>query len=202
MIAGRSLHLEGFGIARNFEAHLNGVSNVSKTSVGVGGGIVLQAVPKVLDLQFSGMSGKGIGRYGSAQLSDVAFAADGSIHPVKEFMLLGGATLHATKMLDLYLFAGREQEYREELGGAYGVGLLTANNAGCFTEGGTCNGNTRRIQQLTGGFWQKIYQGNYGRAQVGVQYSYTERQLFVDSNGNEPTTHQNMGLVSFRYYPF
>ena len=202
MIAGRSLHLEGFGIARSFEAHLNGVSNVSKTSVGVGGGITLQALPKVLDLQFSGMSGKGIGRYGSAQLSDVAFAADGSIHPVKEFMLLGGATLHATKMLDLYLFAGREQEYREELGGAYGVGLLTANNAGCFTEGGTCSGNTRRIQQLTGGFWQKIYQGNYGRAQVGVQYSYTERQLFVDSNGNEPTTHQNMGLVSFRYYPF
>ena len=25
---------------------------------------------------------------------------------------------------------------------------------------------------------------------------------FVDANGNMPTAHQNVGIISFRYYPF
>lgn len=201
-IAGHKLHIEGFGISRNFTAHVDGAQNVSKGGYGFGGGITLQAVPALLDLQFSGIGGKGIGRYGSTQLPDVAFAADGTIHPVRELMLLGGATLHPTKMLDVYVYAGKEQEFAESLGGNYGIGLLTANNAGCEIQGGTCNGNTRRIEQLTGGFWQKIYSGSFGRAQVGLQYAYTERELFVDANGNMPTAHQNVGIISFRYYPF
>ena len=201
-VAGRTLHLEAFGLIDSFLAHYNGAGNTSKGGYGFGGSIVLQAVPQVLDLQFSGTGGKGIGRYGSAQLPEIAFAADGTIHPIREVMLLGGATLHPTKMLDVFLFAGREQEFGEVLGGSYGIGLASANNSGCFTEGGVCNANTRRIQQLTGGFWQKIYSGSFGRAQVGMQWEYTERQLFADGNGNMPTAKQNVGLFSIRYYPF
>jgi hypothetical protein len=200
-IAGRSLHLEGFALSRTFTAHINGGGNVNKAGYGFGGGVVFQALPKILDVQFSGIGGKGIGRYGSAQLPDVTFAADGTIHPVREFMLLGGATLHATKMLDIYAFGGEEQEFKADQGGGYGIGLITANNAGCYIEGGTCAGNTRRIRQLTGGFWQKIYSGSFGRAQVGMQYSYTERQLFNGAGGT-PQANQSIGLVSFRYYPF
>ncbi|NIJ33316.1 hypothetical protein [Sphingomonas oligoaromativorans] len=201
-IAGNAVHVEGFGLVRSFDAHLNGAGNNSATGYGYGGSIVAQIVPGVLDAQFSGIGGKGIGRYGSAGLPDVTFSADGRIHPLNEFMLLGGATLHATRMLDLYAFAGEEQEDRKILsGGTYGVGLPTANNSGCFIEGGACAGNTRRIRQLTAGFWEKLYQGSYGRAQVGIQYSYTQRQLFAGVGGM-PQVSQNMGFLSFRYYPF
>lgn len=201
-IAGHSLHLEGYGVLSSFVAHLNGVGNTSHAGYGFGGGMVVQVVPKVFDLEASGMAGKGIGRYGAAQLPEVAFASDGSIHPIREVMYLAGATLHPTPMLDVYLFAGREQEFAQTLGGAYGIGLATANNSGCLTEGGACNGNTRRIEQLTGGLWQKIYSGTFGRAQVGFQWEYTERQLFADGQGNAPSAHQNVGMISFRYYPF
>jgi hypothetical protein len=200
-IAGRSLHLEGFALSRTFTAHINGGGNINKAGYGFGGGIVLQAIPHYLDLQFSGMGGKGIGRYGTSGLPDVAFASDGSIHPIKEFMLLAGATAHPNKMLDVYVFAGKEQESRQDLGGGYGIGLTSANNSGCFVEGGTCAGASHRIQQLTAGFWQKIYSGNFGRAQVGMQYSYTQRELF-EGVGGAPQTGESMGFFSIRYYPF
>jgi hypothetical protein len=200
MLGNRSIHLETFAVSRTFTAHRNGAGNVNKGGYGFGGGVILQAVPMLLDLQFSGMIGKGIGRYGSAQLPAVTFAADGSIHPIKEFMLLGGATLHPTKMFDLYVFAGEEQESSQPLG-TMGIGLLTADNSGCFIEGGVCAANTRRVAQITGGFWEKIYNGSFGRAQVGAQFSHTERKLF-EGIGGAPMAKQDMGFLSFRYYPF
>ncbi|HZV09005.1 MAG TPA: hypothetical protein VFF94_04585, partial [Novosphingobium sp.] len=201
-VAGRSLHVEGFALSRTFTAHLNGGYNINRAGYGFGGGAVFQAVPGKLDLQFSGIVGKGIGRYGSAQLGDVTFDANGMIHPVGEFMLLGGATFHATKRLDLYLFAGKEQETGYSFASGYGNASSTANNAGCFIEGGTCSGNTRRVQQLTTGFWNKLYSGSFGHAQVGLQYAYTQRQLFADANGIMPQVGENIGFLSFRYYPF
>ena len=109
------MHVEGFGLVRSFNAHLNGAGNNSATGYGYGGSIVAQIIPGLLDAEFSGIGGKGIGRYGSAGLPDVTFSADGQIHPLNEFMLLGGATLHATKMLDIYAYAGEEQENRKIL---------------------------------------------------------------------------------------
>jgi hypothetical protein len=201
-IAGHGVHLEGFGIARSFDSHFNGDGNGSAHSFGYGGSAIVQVVPTVLEAQVSAFTGKGIGRYGSAGLPDVTFSGDGRIHPIQETMLFGGMTLHASKALDLYGFAGQEQENRDVLsGGLYGIGLPSANNSGCFVEGGICAGNTRRIRQFTGGFWDKFYQGSYGRAQIGIQYSHTERQLF-DGIGGMPEVSQNMGFVSFRYYPF
>lgn len=200
-LGGHSLHIEGLGLERSFKAHLNGAGNVDAHGYGVGGGAILQVVPGLLDVQFSGLTGKGIGRYGSTQLPDVTFDANGDIHPVHEYMMLAGATVHATRKLDLYGFAGEEQQ-RRAVYGTFGVGLPTANNSGCFIEGGTCAGNSRRIRQLTFGFWDKIYAGSFGRAQVGIQYSYTQRQLFPGLDDDEPQAHQNMGFLSFRYYPF
>ncbi len=207
-VGGHDLHVEGFGIYRTFTEHFNGSavvagSNDDAHAFGYGGSINLQVVPKLLDVQFSGIGGRGIGRYGSAGLPDVTFDKEGNIHPLDEFMLLGGATLHATPMLDLYVFAGEEQEYQKLLdGGTAGLGLSTANNMDCLVEGGAnCAGNTRRIRQVTGGFWQKIYSGSFGRAQVGLQYSYTQRQLF-SGIGGAPQAHTSMGFLSFRYYPF
>ena len=211
MVVDHEVHVEGFGIYRTFSDHLDGTDqNRSAHSFGYGGSIFVNVIPKKLDLQFSGIGGRGIGRYGSAGLPDVTFDRAGREHPIDEFMLLAGGTLHASKALDIYGFAGEEQEYRRVYdGGATGYGLTNANDAGCFVEtattatAGACGGNTRRIRQLTAGFWDKFYQGSFGRAQVGIQYSYTQRQLF-EGLGVEgrPQTHNNMGFVSFRYYPF
>jgi hypothetical protein len=207
-LAGHTIHVEGFGIYRTFSTHLDGTkANNDVHSWGYGASINANIVPKILDVQFSAFGGHGIGRYGSAGLPDVTSDNAGNLHPLKEYMLLAGATLHASKALDIYGFAGREQEYRHINTDGTGLGLLTANNSGCFVETatnattGTCAGNTRRIQQVTAGFWDKFYQGSFGRAQVGIQWSYTERQLFAGVGG-EPQTHNNMGFVSFRYYPF
>ena len=207
-LAGHAIHIEGFGIYRTFSTHLDGTpTNKDVHSWGYGASINANIIPKLLDVQFSAFGGHGIGRYGSAGLPDVTSDNAGNLHPVKEYMLLAGATLHATKALDLYAFAGREQEYRHINADGTGLGLPTANNSGCFIETATntttstCAGNTRRIQQLTAGFWDKFYQGPFGRAQVGIQYSYTQRQLF-DGVGGMPQTHNNMGFISFRYYPF
>ncbi len=208
-IAGHSIHLEGFGIYRTFSTHIDGTpTNRDAHGFGYGGSINVNVVPKVLDVQFSGMGGRGIGRYGSAGLPDVTSDAEGNLHGVDEVMLLTGATLHASRKLDLYFFAGEEVEGQMLYdGGTTGLGLSTANNSGCLIEtsttatSGTCAGNTRAVRQLTGGFWHKFYQGPMGRAQVGIQYSYTERELFAGVGG-APTAHNNMGFLSFRYYPF
>lgn len=204
-IGGHLVHVEAFGIYKSFYERINGV-NDDESGGGVGGSINLQVVPKVLDVQFSGMTGKGIGRYGSGQLPDTTFDPGGTSRPIKEYMLLAGATVHATKLLDIYGFAGEEIEdsrsYTTASGLAYGYGNPLYTNAGCLTEGSSvCNGNTHSLKQATVGVWQKLFVGPFGRAQVGAQYSYTERQAFAGVGG-APRAKENIGFVSFRYYPF
>ena len=209
VVGGHKLHAEGFGIYRTFSERFDGTTvvegdNHSAHGTGYGGSVNLEVVPKLLDAQFSYIGGRGIGRYGSAGLADTTFDKEGNIHPIKEHMMLAGATLHATKALDLYGFAGEEVERRQLFdAGTAGYGVATLLNTNCLQEGGaTCAGNVRRIRQVTGGFWDKFYQGSFGRAQIGIQYSYTQRQLFEDVNGLAPQAHNNMAFVSFRYYPF
>jgi hypothetical protein len=161
----------------------------------------------VLDLQISGLIGNGVGRYGTSQLPDATIDPSGRLRLLHEDMILGGATWHATPDLDVYLFAGREEAKAKPLTGpsglAFGYGNPAYVNAGCFVEGSpfVCNGNTREIDQITGGFWHKPYQGAFGRIQWGAQYSYTERKAF-EGVGGAPTTLDHMVFTSFRYYPF
>ncbi|UAK25175.1 hypothetical protein [Sphingomonas nostoxanthinifaciens] len=205
MIAGHAVHVEGFGIVRTFNERLitgatSGANN-SATTFGYGGSATLNIVPKILDVQISGFGGKGIGRYGSAGLPDVAFSSDGRIHPIDEFMLLAGATVHASKQLDVYGYAGEEQEMLTKYSPNFGS--IATSNAGCFVEGGACGQNTRRIRQVTVGFWDKFYQGSFGRAQVGIQYSYNQRELFPGAGySGYPQISNSTGFLSFRYYPF
>ena len=101
--------------------------------------------------------------------------------------------------------------------GIGGYGSPYANNTGCALEvapsatgtpggGGTCAGDTRYITEATFGFWNKIYQGEKGRLQWGLQYSYFSRWAWSGSNGVTSTTSftphavDNMIWTSFRYY--
>lgn len=205
-VAGVPLHLEVFGLFRDFYWRRAG-SNQDVQGGGVGGGAVVSVIPKVLDLQVSGLAGSGIGRYGSVQLPDVTFDSQGRIRPIQASFILTGAVWHATPDLDLYLYAGREQAKAKvafgSTGLAFGYGNPAYVNLGCFIESSplTCNGNTEEIRQITGGFWHKPYQGAFGHLQWGVQYSYTERQAF-EGVGGAPSGNDHMVFTSFRYYPF
>ena len=101
--------------------------------------------------------------------------------------------------------------------GIGGYGSPYANNTGCALEvapsatgtpggGGTCAGDTRYITEATFGFWNKIYQGEKGRIQWGLQYSYLSRWAWSGSNGISSATSftphaaNNMIWTSFRYY--
>ncbi len=202
---GHAFHVEGFGIYREMNYRLN-AGNHSASAAGFGGSVNLTVVPKLVDFQLSGLVGRGIGRYGTSQLPDATFDDQGNIKPIHEKMLLAGATVHATKLLDLYGFAGEEiddaRAFTSPTGVAYGYGNPNYLNTGCYTEGSAiCVGNTHSIKQITGGFWQKVYQGPFGRAQMGIQYSYTERTSFAGA-GVTALSKQNMGFLAFRYYPF
>ncbi|MGB7516220.1 MAG: hypothetical protein WBW90_18905, partial [Candidatus Acidiferrum sp.] len=103
------------------------------------------------------------------------------------------------------------------LDGIGGYGSPYSNNTGCSTEtppsatgtpgsGGTCAGDTRYIMEGTLGFWHKVYQGERGRMQWGIQYSYIYRNAWSGSDGLTGTTSiaphavNNMVFTSFRYY--
>lgn len=216
LFGSRPLHMEVYGLYRDYYDRVNvaavnalglpaGINNQDSSSGGVGGGVTWTAVPKLLDIEASALTGRGIGRYGSGQLPDAIVGPDGKIKPLTESMFLAGATLHATSALDVYFFAGEEHVDRQSylVGGkgfGYGSGLATL--AACATEGGTCTPDTQLITQLTGGLWDKVYQGSYGQVRVGLQYSYTELTAFTGATGGQPKTNDSMVFTSFRYYPF
>ncbi|HEX4709830.1 hypothetical protein [Phenylobacterium sp.] len=214
----RPLHVEAFGIYRDFYDQITvtaantqgltpGVHEADVSGGGYGGSVTYTAIPKILDLQASVMTGKGIGRYGSSQLADATLRTDGKVAPISETMYLVGGTLHATPALDLYLFAGQEREDSQisALGTAnYGFGNL--NNtiftaAGCTTVGGSCSATVRQVSQVTAGLWDKAYTGSFGQIRLGLQYSHTQLEGF-SGGGYTPKTSDDMIFTSFRYYPF
>ncbi len=213
-VAGHQFHAEVFGIYRDFYARINqgaGLFNTDVAGGGVGAGMTFQVIPKVFDIQGSGIIGRGIGRYGASQLPDVTIGLNGALHPITEDAFLAGGTFHYGKALDIYVFGGEEREHRTSytVGTAYnGLGNPAYDNTGCETEGGACSGNTRYVDQITGGFWDRPYVGKFGRIQFGMQYSYTERHAFAGygtagAAGNPaPIARENIILTSIRYYPF
>jgi hypothetical protein len=212
-IADRNFHLEAYYLYRSFYERLN-LHNQNSNGGGFGGGFTMQVVPQLLDFQVSALAGKGIGRYGSAQLTDATLDPAGNIHPIHEVEALAGLTLHLINKLDYYVFYGEEKESAEPFnlqvnGGGivpYGYGNTLYQNGGCFSEVPTvpaipCVGNTRLIRQATTGFWFKAYTGSFGRLQYGLQYSYSQRRSFAGLGGTA-IGNQNIVLASLRYYPF
>jgi hypothetical protein len=211
-VVDRRLHLEAYYLYRSFYERLN-FGNQNSSGGGVGGGLTLQVAPQLLDFQISALAGKGIGRYGSAQLTDVTFDPAGNIHPIHEIEALAGLTLHITPKFDYYVFFGEEKVSAEAFNlpsatglTPYGYGNPLYQNGGCFSEIATvpataCVGNTRLIRQGTTGFWFKPYMGTFGAFQYGLQYSYSQRKSF-EGLGGAPTASQNIVMASMRYYPF
>lgn len=220
IVEGRHVHLEAFGMYRNFYDQVsfapiaNGnYNNVSTSGGGVGGGGIIEALPKFLDLQANIFWGRGIGSYGAGQLSDVTFNQNGSEAAIPELIFNVGAMLHATPWLDIYASYGSEREqarYFFSGGTFFGYGVPNANNTGCFTNNApaaTCAGATRDLWEISSGFWDKFYQGPLGELRAGVQYSYVKKELFPGTGGGVAaplgaSTDDHIVMASLRYYPF
>jgi hypothetical protein len=228
-IADRTIHMEFFGIYRDFHdrvafpfgtfGSIN--NNVEVGGGGIGGSILVPIVPTVLEAYFSGITGRGIGRYGASQLPDVTFNTTGGLVPIQETMLLTGAIWHAIPGLNFYGYAGEEYESPNfgftRLGANpfVGFGNPFFNNSGCNIENSTvCSNNVKLVRQVAVGFWDDIYKGPFGRLAGGLNYTFTQKYGFngigvagngiagIPGTGGAPKRDENTFFTSLRYYPF
>jgi hypothetical protein len=211
-------HYEAFATERFFRSRnitVGAQTNVKTNATGFGGSMILPVVPKLVDFQASVIAGRGVGRYGSAQLPDATVnPGTFSVEPLRGFSALAGLIVRPAPMWTFFGYVGEEQvskkEYNLTVAGKttpYGYGNSLFDNSGCETEGaGICTANTSRIVSGTLGGWWKFYQGWLGNGQVGITDTWIKREIFggvvgVGADPN-PSTNINITMVSFRYYPF
>lgn len=200
-------HYELYGLGRAFRDRA-GQDNHTTYGGGVGAGMILP-LGSQLDFQLSGLVGQGIGRYGSAQLPDVAVKPNGELATVSAYQALLGLVYRPTDAWTVYGYAGIEhadsEHYTAVVNGTtlgYGYGSPLYNNGGCLIEGSAvCAANTSQVEQAALGAWWKYYEGTLGNLQFGLQGSYTKRQTF-NAIGGDPDTDMTVAMVSFRYYPY
>jgi len=205
-------HFEVFATERFFRDRITkGLQLNEKTNAtGFGGSLILPLVPKMLDFQASVLAGRGVGRYGSAQLPDATVNAGNlSVDPLRGFRALAGLILRPAPTWTFFGYFGEEQVDKDESFRlsdgkifGYGYGNALFDNSGCEIEGGAaCAANTSRIVSGTLGDWWKFYQGWLGNGQLGLTDSWLRREIY-SGIGGDPSTNINITLVSFRYYPF
>lgn len=229
-------HYEIFGIATQFRDRIfpNAGATTpsavdafnSSTWTGGGGGNARWSVlQKHLDLGIHALAGRGLGRYGTAGLSDVTISSNGHVAPINSYQGLLTVEYHSPKW-DWYGNGGIEYDGRTAFlsskGAPVGYGSPLFNNTGCafetlpspgltagFNPGGlaNCNADTKDIWEGTLGFWYKPYNGPKGRLQFGLQYSYLTKVAWTGYGtklpappGANPSAIDNMLFTSFRYY--
>ena len=141
--------------------------------------------------------------------------------------------MHPWAGLDIYAYAGMEKAQPNywsivstgSVSNLTGFGVPSAVNTGCnittaasFT-GGTsnCAAINQQLEDVTVGFWQDFYKGNYGRLAGGVEWEFIRRTSFPGVGGTLATavapganhgsigtvsTSDNVFMTSLRYYPF
>ncbi|MGP0090558.1 MAG: hypothetical protein ACLPKB_11465 [Xanthobacteraceae bacterium] len=230
-------HYEVVGIERWFNDRVWGTpngaapvagapgTNDTTMGYGIGGSVLLPVFPKFVDFQASVLTGKGLGRYGSAQLPENVIAADGSLSPLQTTQFLLGLVAHATPDIDVYAYYGQEQVnsnyWTTAAGSQGGYGNPAFANGGCLLEvpansvgfntpaaGQSCQAQIQKSQEFTIGFWKNLYKGPVGRVAFGAQYEYIRDTAFAGSPTAGATPNQglnpnnNIVYVSLRYYPF
>ena len=201
-------HFEVYDLVRVFQSGLkinNQVNNMTTTTNAIGAGAILPVIPNQLKLSFSGLYGKGIGRYGSAQLPDVTLDEQGRSNPLTSSQLLASVTYDPTSDWNIYANYGQEQVLSkswDSANGHFGYGNASYNETGAnvlASAGGLNQGNVKRVSQETAGAWYKFYQGKMGKMQAGLQYSHVENKYFA-AVGGAPTATDNVFFTSLRYY--
>ena len=220
-------HYEVFGLQRFFTDHtltcvpgpcVAGSTAMTGDTVthttfgaGIGGSVLLPLISHYTEFTGNVMYGRGVSRYASGQHADVTIAADGSLTPLPALTAMVSLIAHPWEALDIYAYAGVEQispSFFNVGTTLFGIGNPGFSNVGCTivtpasfagVTPADCFAPTRRITELTIGFWHDLYTGNLGRVRVGAQYEYLRRELFAGIGG-APTTDNNIILTSIRYY--
>jgi len=140
-------HYEIFGLITDFRDRIYPLGTATKPSATgafnnseLGGGIganIRGTIAKHFDVGLHFLGGNGIGRYGTAGLSDVIARPDGVLVPLRNYQTLGTLEWHSTR-LDVYANVGGEYESRDSFvnssGKGVGYGSPLFNNSGCGTE--------------------------------------------------------------------
>jgi hypothetical protein len=204
-------HYEAYGLGRGFRDRSPGTAagtNNTAWAGSIGAGMVLPLAPN-LEFQLSGLAGSGNGRYGSAQLPDATIRPDGTVAAIREWQALAGVVYKPVPELTLYVYAGEEKASRHAYTNAAGTSAIgygsdLYNNSGCYSltgSAGTCIANTQSVENVSIGEWWKVYTGEIGNFQIGLQYNWLERKAF-GGVGGDPIANISMGFVSFRWYPY
>ncbi len=197
-------HYELFGMTRFFRDVVNRTGH-NNYAMGVGGGAsaYIPLFSKKLDLAANFVGGKGIGRYISAQLPDVAFTPTGGIKPLTQMGAMVGLIGRPDPTWDLYLYAGAQKIIRQNDADGSGYGNFDTDNSGCYAlSSGNCDAQTETIWQITPGLWKTVYKGDYGNMKLGAQYSLTRKDAFSGTDNQAPHAFENIVMMSFRYAPF
>lgn len=206
-----------------------GAFNASKDGGGLGANARWNFYNKHIVFGLHGFGGSGVGRYGAAQLSDLAINGNGTLHLIRGYQGLGTLEWRGKK-LDFYLYTGAEYASRtasfdplaaKGAGAQVGYGAPTFSNSTCYTEtvptttgtagfnpgslGSSCTADTRAVIEGTAGFWYRFYNGPRGRFQFGTQYSYVTRQTWSGLSstpgvGTAPEGLDGTVFTSLRYY--
>jgi hypothetical protein len=140
-------HYEIFGLITDFRDRIYPLGTATKPSATgafnnseLGGGIganIRGTIAKHFDVGVHFLGGNGIGRYGTAGLSDVIARPDGVLVPLRNYQTLGTLEWHSPR-LDVYANVGGEYESRDSFvnsaGKGVGYGSPLFNNSGCGTE--------------------------------------------------------------------
>ena len=187
-------------MARGFrDRHNYGVNplTTTKPSLFGGGGAILPIWGDKLQLQGNVLYGQGVGRYDAAQLFDCTVNPM-ERGPADRVLRHGRITSHnAIKDLDLYVYAGENHIFNHlEAGLGFG-NPANLNNSGCdilssvvfrhrdglnngiaghqpTLPGTLSQGQIQDVWQVTGGFWQSLYDGDKGKVVWGLQESVYE----------------------------
>jgi hypothetical protein len=205
-------HYELYGLLRFLGGRVSFASSgtgksYETTGEGIGGGMILPLVPKMLDFQVSGLVGQGIGRYGTAQLADATFSPTGKIEPLAEYSIFGGLVAHPIPAVDVYGYGGTEGVARKSFAGTAGYGNPNVNLSGCEVELGSCSASTSSVVEGAIGAWWRVIKSTYGTVQAGAQYAYVDRKTFQGVGATKgstlaPSANENIVLFSLRYLPF
>ncbi len=231
-------HYEIFGVLTEFRDRIFpnaglstpsalGAFNSSTWTGGGGGNARWSLFQKHFDIGVHALGGKGLGRYGTAGLSDATITANGHVFPIKSYQALLTLEYHSPKW-DWYGNGGVEYADRSQFPNSKGLynigyGAINLSNLGCNTETlpssgltagfnpgslANCTADTKDIWEGSLGFWYKPYNGPKGRLQFGLQYSYLTKTAWAGEGAirpapagpANPTAIDNMFFTSFRYY--
>jgi hypothetical protein len=165
--------------------------------------MILPLWSKWLELHATTLIGHGNGRYGSAQLSDSTYnTRNGSMAALREQQGLVGLLAHPLESLDVYAYAGLEQQTA-----AYGI--VPDNNLACktnFVDVGSLPasaqcGGVGKVRQVAGDFVWKAYRGPLGYVTAGPELEYVKDTTYPAKNDTSAETHNIMAYFTIRYYP-